>query len=63
MLLSQTPIPGRDTGARPLKRAIQQYIQNPLAVEVLQGTIHEGNDVETDLDLSGDRLVFNVVRK
>jgi ATP-dependent Clp protease ATP-binding subunit ClpB len=29
-------------GARPLKRAIQQYIENPLAMEILKGTIKEG---------------------
>jgi len=28
-------------GARPLKRAIQQYIENPLAMEILKGTIGE----------------------
>ena len=29
-------------GARPLKRVIQQYIENPLSLEILKGNIAEG---------------------
>ena len=36
-------------GARPLKRVIQQRIQNPLATELLKGTISEGGTVEVDV--------------
>ncbi|HIJ54599.1 MAG TPA: ATP-dependent chaperone ClpB [Deltaproteobacteria bacterium] len=32
-------------GARPLKRAIQQHIENPLAMDILEGTIKEGDRV------------------
>jgi len=32
-------------GARPLKRAIQQYIENPLAMEILKGHVLEGNQI------------------
>lgn len=32
-------------GARPLKRAIQNKIENPLAMEILEGRIHEGDRV------------------
>ncbi len=32
-------------GARPLKRAIQQYIENPLAMELLKGAIEEGTSL------------------
>ncbi len=35
-------------GARPLKRAIQTYIQDPLAVELLKGTFVEGDVIEAD---------------
>ncbi len=35
-------------GARPLKRAIQQRIQNPLALELLQGQFHEGDTIVVD---------------
>jgi ATP-dependent Clp protease ATP-binding subunit ClpB len=44
-------------GARPLKRAIQRYIENPLSMEILQGNISEGTTVSADVD--GDQIVFN----
>jgi ATP-dependent Clp protease ATP-binding subunit ClpB len=37
-------------GARPLKRVIQQQIQNPLATEILKGVIADGGGVEIDYD-------------
>jgi ATP-dependent Clp protease ATP-binding subunit ClpB len=40
-------------GARPLKRAIQQRIQNPLAMELLQGQYREGDTVLVDVGESG----------
>jgi len=48
-------------GARPLKRAIQQYIQNPLAVELLSGSVREGEQVTGDYDPAQDRLTFEPV--
>lgn len=45
-------------GARPLKRAIQQHLQNPLAMEVLQGKLKEGDAVTADYDPKTDQLVF-----
>ncbi len=35
-------------GARPLKRVIQQRIQNPLATEILKGRFGEGTTVRID---------------
>jgi ATP-dependent Clp protease ATP-binding subunit ClpB len=43
-------------GARPLKRAIQRNILDPLALEVLQGRFHDGDTVLVDRD--GTDLVF-----
>jgi len=43
-------------GARPLKRAIQSYIQNPLAVKLLQGEILPGQTVR--VSAKGDKLEF-----
>src|SRR5687767_10510392 len=43
-------------GARPLKRAIQSYIQNPLAVKLLQGEILPGQTVR--VAANGDTLEF-----
>ena len=37
-------------GARPLKRAIQRLIQDPLARRVLEGEFHEGDRVRVDLE-------------
>ncbi len=44
-------------GARPLKRAIQQHIQNPLAKRILAGDFADGSTVEIDVD-SGDGFRF-----
>ncbi|MGI0479238.1 ATP-dependent chaperone ClpB [Geminocystis sp. CENA526] len=44
-------------GARPLKRAIQREIENPLATKILENTFTEGDKVMVTLEV--DRLVFN----
>ncbi|MCB9140134.1 MAG: ATP-dependent chaperone ClpB [Caldilineaceae bacterium] len=46
-------------GARPLKRAIQQLVADPLAVEILEGRIHD--DERLVADRYGDRLTFTGV--
>jgi ATP-dependent Clp protease ATP-binding subunit ClpB len=43
-------------GARPLKRAIQQQIENPLAQEILQGRFNPGDTIE--VGVSEDHLEF-----
>jgi len=43
-------------GARPLRRAIQQQIENPLAAEILQGKFKPGDVIEVGVD--HDRLEF-----
>lgn len=43
-------------GARPLKRAIQTLIQNPLAVKILRGEILPGQVVRVSAD--GDNMIF-----
>ena len=43
-------------GARPLKRTLQRRILDPLAMQVLQGEFHEGDDLVADIE--GDRLVM-----
>ncbi|MBT8106602.1 MAG: ATP-dependent chaperone ClpB [Gammaproteobacteria bacterium] len=44
-------------GARPLKRAIQQQVENPLAQEILQGRFRPGDVIEVGVD--DDRLEFS----
>jgi ATP-dependent Clp protease ATP-binding subunit ClpB len=45
-------------GARPLKRAIQRLVQNPLAIRVLEGEFDDGDTVVVDRDPAGAQLVF-----
>jgi ATP-dependent Clp protease ATP-binding subunit ClpB len=40
-------------GARPLKRAVQQQIENPLANEILQGKFSPGDSIEIGVDEDG----------
>ncbi len=37
-------------GARPLKRAIQKYLEDPIAEEILKGDVHEGDVLEIGFD-------------
>ena len=43
-------------GARPLKRAIQREILDPLSLEILDGKFHEGDRIT--VDAVGDHLAF-----
>jgi ATP-dependent Clp protease ATP-binding subunit ClpB len=43
-------------GARPLKRAIQRFLQDPLALAMLEGEFGEGDRLE--VDVGGNELVF-----
>jgi ATP-dependent Clp protease ATP-binding subunit ClpB len=47
-------------GARPLKRAIQKLIADPLALKLLSGEIQAGEDVQADVSKTGE-FVFNAV--
>ncbi|AEW84960.1 ATP-dependent Clp protease ATP-binding subunit [Flavobacterium columnare NBRC 100251 = ATCC 23463] len=47
-------------GARPLKRAIQKYIEDALAEEIITSKIHEGDIIEMDLDTSSQELKIQV---
>jgi ATP-dependent Clp protease ATP-binding subunit ClpB len=46
-------------GARPLKRVMQQLIENPLSMEILKGTIPEGARVRAEVE--DERIVFNTL--
>ena len=49
---------GFDTvyGARPLRRTIQRDILNPLAIQILEGTFHDGDAIAVDFE--GGKFVF-----
>jgi ATP-dependent Clp protease ATP-binding subunit ClpB len=46
-------------GARPVKRTIQQLVQDPLAMFILEGQFRDGDQVQVDRD--GDQLIFSGV--
>ncbi|MFA6277335.1 MAG: ATP-dependent Clp protease ATP-binding subunit [Pedobacter sp.] len=43
-------------GARPLKRAIQKYLEDPIAEEILKGDIHDGDTLEIDYDKEKEEI-------
>ncbi len=43
-------------GARPLKRAIQKYLEDPIAEEILKGELTEGDTMEVDYDKEKDEI-------
>ncbi len=47
-----------DYGARPLKRAIQKYLEDPLAEEIIQSKISEGTTINVELDDVLKELIF-----
>jgi ATP-dependent Clp protease ATP-binding subunit ClpB len=49
-----------DYGARPLKRAIQEYIQNPLSMKILEGEFIEDDLIEVDINKQNE-LVFEKI--
>ena len=46
-------------GARPLHRALQKYLEDPLAEEILNQNIQEGDTLKADLDKDKEKLVFS----
>jgi ATP-dependent Clp protease ATP-binding subunit ClpB len=45
-------------GARPLKRAIQRYVQDALAMKILDGSFQEGDRIVVDASPDGSQLIF-----
>ncbi len=45
-------------GARPLRRALQRLVENPLSKGILSGDYAEGDHLEVDIDPTSDQLVF-----
>jgi ATP-dependent Clp protease ATP-binding subunit ClpC len=51
-------------GARPLHRAIQKYVEDPLAEEILNSNVNEGDTIVADLDTEAkDKLKFEIKKK
>ena len=50
-------------GARPLNRAIQKYLEDPVAEEILKGDIQEGDTIVADWDGKADELKLKLKKK
>ena len=50
-------------GARPLHRAIQKYLEDPLAEEILSSNIKNGDVVEANFDETEKKIVFTISKK
>ena len=48
-------------GARPLKRAIQKFIEDPLSEKILLAEFAKGDEIEVDLAADGEKLEFRVL--
>jgi ATP-dependent Clp protease ATP-binding subunit ClpC len=50
-------------GARPLKRAIQKYIEDALAEEIINTKLKEGDSISMDLDNKTSELIIKITKK
>ena len=50
-------------GARPLKRAIQRELQDPLALHILEGQVHDGDHIIADAAPNSEGLIFTTVEQ
>lgn len=50
-------------GARPLNRAIQKYLEDPIAEEILKGEIQEGDTLEANWDGTAETLTIKLKKK
>ncbi len=48
-------------GARPLKRAIQRYLEDPLSEKILLGEFSRGDEIEVDVAPDKERLAFRAL--
>ena len=53
----------KDYGARPLKRAIQKYIEDALAEEIINSNLKEGDTITMDLDEKANELTIKIKKK
>ena len=49
-------------GARPLKRAIQKYLEDPMAEEIIQSNLSEGDGIEIDFDAEKKEIIVKTVK-
>ena len=49
-------------GARPLNRAIQKYLEDPIAEEILKGELKEGDTLEVDFVKDAEEVAVKVIK-
>jgi len=49
-------------GARPLKRAIQKYLEDPMAEEIIQSNLSEGDQIEIDYDTEKKEITVKTIK-
>lgn len=49
-------------GARPLKRAIQKYLEDPMAEEIIRSNLSEGDQIEIDYDSDKKEIVVRTIK-
>ncbi len=50
-------------GARPLKRALQKFVESPLSIKILEGEFVSGDIVEVGVDDEGEAMTFTLKGK
>jgi len=50
----------KEYGARPLKRAIQKYIEDALAEEIINSNLQTGDGITMDLDKKSNELTIKI---
>lgn len=53
----------RDYGARPLKRAIQKYVEDALAEEIINSNLKDGDVINMDLDEKSNELTIKIKKQ
>ncbi|GAO28796.1 hypothetical protein [Geofilum rubicundum] len=48
-------------GARPLKRAIQKYLEDEMAEVIIQASVSEGDDIEVSFDKKEEKITTRIV--
>ncbi|MCF8380317.1 MAG: ATP-dependent Clp protease ATP-binding subunit [Bacteroidales bacterium] len=50
-------------GARPLKRAIQKYLEDPLAEAIIKSSVNEGDTLSVGMDTKKENILIKVLKK
>jgi ATP-dependent Clp protease ATP-binding subunit ClpC len=50
-------------GARPLRRAIQKYLEDPIAEEIINASLQEGDTLLVDFDANESKIIMKVNKK